>query len=53
MKIVVLIRLISIRLGTTEELHKPRYKVLNGFLSFVSLDVLGRFPFARERKMTI
>ena len=52
MKKVVLIRLISIRLGTTNESHKS-YKVLNGLSPFVSLHVLDRFPFAHERKMTI
>ena len=49
---MVLIRLISISLGTTDESHKS-YKVLNGSSPFVSLQVLERFSFARERKMTI
>ena len=52
MKIVVLTRLISIGLGTTDESHKS-YRVLNGLSTFVSLRVLERFPFAHERKITI
>ena len=52
MKIVVLIRLTSISVGTTDESHKS-HKVLNGLSPFVSLHILVRFPFAHGRQMII
>ena len=52
MKLLVLIRLISISLCTIDESQK-NYKVLNGLSPFVSLHVLELFKFAHERKITI
>ena len=46
---MVLISLISISLGATDESHIS-CKVLNGLPPFVFLHVFERFPFVHERK---